>query len=173
MQAFYEDYFQFSSYFPVLPLGSAQTSRKRHSSYFYYPTRSPLPTEFFLNRFMPSVAAQKMSTSTKQSCKPPRESNHTKEKSSPLKKKPQSKQHVEEDLDSGDDSYYDKSKNDASDTDEQEDYKDYCKGGYHHVNIGDVYSDRYKVLRKVGWGHFSTVWLAWDMKYAGCAVSKN
>jgi len=115
---------------------------------------------------MPSVTKQKMSTSTKHSSKLSRESNKIKEKSSPLKKKPENKQqHIDADLDSCDDNYCDKSKNDGSDTDEQEDYKDYCKGGYHHVNIGDVYNDRYKVLRKVGWGHFSTVWLAWDMKY--------
>lgn len=52
-----------------------------------------------------------------------------------------------------------------SDSEEQEDTKDYCKGGYHPVNIGDVYNGRYKVIRKVGWGHFSTVWLCWDTKY--------
>lgn len=57
-----------------------------------------------------------------------------------------------------------KSKDDESDHDEQEDPKDYCKGGYHHVNIGEILNDRYKVLRKVGWGHFSTVWLSWDTK---------
>lgn len=62
------------------------------------------------------------------------------------------------------DSYEDDGK-DKSDNEEQEDPKDYCKGGYHHVNIGDVYNERYKVLRKVGWGHFSTVWLSWDIKY--------
>ena len=48
--------------------------------------------------------------------------------------------------------------------DEQEDSKDYCKGGYHVVNIGDTYSNRYNVIRKLGWGHFSTVWLCWDTK---------
>jgi serine/threonine-protein kinase SRPK1 len=74
---------------------------------------------------------------------------------------------VQDDLDSSCDEDVDpknKSKNDDSDHDEQEDSKDYCKGGYHHVNIGDIYNDRYKVLRKVGWGHFSTVWLSWDTK---------
>lgn len=51
-----------------------------------------------------------------------------------------------------------------SDDEEQESPKEYCPGGYHPVYIGDVYNARYKVLRKVGWGHFSTVWLVWDMK---------
>jgi serine/threonine-protein kinase SRPK2 len=27
-----------------------------------------------------------------------------------------------------------------------------------------LYSQRYHVLRKLGWGHFSTVWLCWDFK---------
>ena len=26
-----------------------------------------------------------------------------------------------------------------------------------------MYQERYIVLRKVGWGHFSTVWLGWDL----------
>lgn len=56
--------------------------------------------------------------------------------------------------------------NDESDGEEQEDPKEYIKGGYHPINIGDVFSGRYKVLRKVGWGHFSTVWLCWDSKYS-------
>jgi serine/threonine protein kinase len=30
------------------------------------------------------------------------------------------------------------------------------------VQIGDVYHDRYTVEKKLGWGHFSTVWLASD-----------
>lgn len=36
-------------------------------------------------------------------------------------------------------------------------------GGYHHVKIGDLFNGRYHVIRKLGWGHFSTVWLAWDI----------
>ncbi|KAG1670928.1 SRSF protein kinase 1 [Nymphon striatum] len=51
----------------------------------------------------------------------------------------------------------------GSDDDEQEDPKDYCKGGYHPVKIGDLFNGRYHVIRKLGWGHFSTVWLCWDL----------
>ncbi|KAL0947838.1 hypothetical protein HGRIS_013900 [Hohenbuehelia grisea] len=50
-------------------------------------------------------------------------------------------------------------------TEDEEDWEDYVKGGYHPVKIGDLFSDaRYKVVRKLGWGHFSTVWLAHDQK---------
>ncbi|KAG8450984.1 hypothetical protein GDO86_003313 [Hymenochirus boettgeri] len=52
----------------------------------------------------------------------------------------------------------------GSDDDEQEDPNDYCKGGYHHVKIGDLFCGRYHVIRKLGWGHFSTVWLSWDIQ---------
>lgn len=51
----------------------------------------------------------------------------------------------------------------SSDEEEQEDSGDYCKGGYHPVKIGDVFQGRYRVTRKLGWGHFSTVWLCWDL----------
>ncbi|KAG8897008.1 serine/threonine protein kinase, CMGC group [Tulasnella sp. 403] len=50
-------------------------------------------------------------------------------------------------------------------TEDEEDLEDYIKGGYHPVHIGDTFSDgRYIVVRKLGWGHFSTVWLAKDTK---------
>lgn len=46
---------------------------------------------------------------------------------------------------------------------EEEDSEDYCKGGYHPVSVGETYKDgRYIVVRKLGWGHFSTVWLSRD-----------
>jgi len=41
----------------------------------------------------------------------------------------------------------------------------YRKGGYHHVTVGEMYNGRYKVIAKLGWGHFSTVWLCQDMSY--------
>ncbi|KAK7793906.1 hypothetical protein R5R35_003583 [Gryllus longicercus] len=52
----------------------------------------------------------------------------------------------------------------GSDDDEQEDPRDYCRGGYHPVRIGDLFHNRYHVVRKLGWGHFSTVWLCWDLQ---------
>ncbi|KAI5084457.1 hypothetical protein GOP47_0000626 [Adiantum capillus-veneris] len=42
---------------------------------------------------------------------------------------------------------------------------DYRRGGYHAVRLGDTFKNgRYMVQRKLGWGHFSTVWLAWDVQ---------
>ncbi|RXW20011.1 hypothetical protein EST38_g5845 [Candolleomyces aberdarensis] len=50
-------------------------------------------------------------------------------------------------------------------TEDEEDWEDYVKGGYHPVKIGDEFSEgRYVIVRKLGWGHFSTVWLARDNK---------
>jgi serine/threonine-protein kinase SRPK3 len=49
-----------------------------------------------------------------------------------------------------------------SDSDDCEDPKGYKSGGYHPVNIGDRYSGNmahYTVIEKLGWGHFSTVWM--------------
>lgn len=48
--------------------------------------------------------------------------------------------------------------------DEDEGKEGYKKGGYHPVNIDDLFKGRYRVLEKLGWGHFSTVWLCQDQK---------
>jgi serine/threonine protein kinase len=52
----------------------------------------------------------------------------------------------------------------ANSSGSEEDEEDYRRGGYHPVQIGDLYNNRYQILRKLGWGHFSTVWLAKDQK---------
>ncbi|KAJ5812377.1 hypothetical protein N7474_008678 [Penicillium riverlandense] len=45
----------------------------------------------------------------------------------------------------------------------QEPLSRYKSGGYHPVTIGDTFKeDRYKTHHKLGWGGFSTVWLAHD-----------
>ena len=42
----------------------------------------------------------------------------------------------------------------------------YRIGGFHPVDIGDTFkADRYKIVRKLGHGQNSTVWLAQDTKY--------
>ncbi|KAI0823116.1 Pkinase-domain-containing protein [Trametes gibbosa] len=51
---------------------------------------------------------------------------------------------------------------DASSKDEEAP-ADYNSGGYLQVKINDSFKDgRYLVTRKLGWGHFSTVWLVKD-----------
>ncbi|CAJ1409019.1 unnamed protein product [Effrenium voratum] len=52
----------------------------------------------------------------------------------------------------------------------------YRKGGYHPVHIGEIYNGRYHVLAKLGWGHFSTVWLCQDLqvtRYVAMKVQKS
>ena len=49
--------------------------------------------------------------------------------------------------------------------DEDEGIEDYKLGGYHTVHVGEVINNRYVVIQKIGWGHFSTVWLSKDFKY--------
>lgn len=40
----------------------------------------------------------------------------------------------------------------------------YCPGGYHPVRIGDRFSNgKYEVISKLGYGLYSTVWLARDI----------
>ncbi|RYQ81245.1 hypothetical protein Ahy_Scaffold1g107225 [Arachis hypogaea] len=46
---------------------------------------------------------------------------------------------------------------------DDEGFDSYRKGGYHAVRIGDQFAGgRYIAQRKLGWGQFSTVWLAYD-----------
>lgn len=61
-------------------------------------------------------------------------------------------------------------RSEASDySSEDEGTEDYRRGGYHAVQIGDKFKNgRYMVQRKLGWGHFSTVWLAWDTQGSVC-----
>ncbi|KAK9464507.1 kinase-like domain-containing protein [Lipomyces arxii] len=54
------------------------------------------------------------------------------------------------------------SSSDSASTNDEEALEDYCKGGYHPVAIGETFNSRYTIVRKLGWGHFSTVWLAKD-----------
>lgn len=57
---------------------------------------------------------------------------------------------------------------------QEENAGDYKRGGYHPVVKGETYYShafdrRYIVLRKLGWGHFSTVWLAKALDADGAA----
>jgi len=42
----------------------------------------------------------------------------------------------------------------------------YRPGGYHPVHLGDVYGQKYRVIHKLGFGAYSTVWLARDLESA-------
>lgn len=53
-----------------------------------------------------------------------------------------------------------------------EDNSDYKPGGYHPVKIKDSFKDgRYRIVSKLGWGHFSTVWLCTDSEQSIVAAS--
>jgi serine/threonine-protein kinase SRPK3 len=53
---------------------------------------------------------------------------------------------------------------DPGDVDEGRDV--YRPGGFHPVYIGDVYADKYKIMNKIGYGVYSTVWLVRDLTTA-------
>ncbi|KAL1492933.1 hypothetical protein ABEB36_011097 [Hypothenemus hampei] len=60
----------------------------------------------------------------------------------------------------------------------QEDEAEYEAGGYMPINTGDVLRNQYKVCRKLGWGHFSTVWLCKNLyengpKYVALKICKS
>uniref|UniRef100_A0A7S3NP35 non-specific serine/threonine protein kinase n=1 Tax=Aureoumbra lagunensis TaxID=44058 RepID=A0A7S3NP35_9STRA len=65
---------------------------------------------------------------------------------------------------------------DVSDLD-GEDSDGYRPGGYHPIAIGDeLRNGRYVVIEKLGWGHFSTVWLVEDTsnhKFCALKVQKS
>ena len=47
----------------------------------------------------------------------------------------------------------------------EEDFNAYRPGGFHPVALGDTLKgDRYNIQHKLGWGGFSTVWLARDRR---------
>ncbi|CAN1170229.1 Serine/threonine-protein kinase SRPK [Linum perenne] len=65
----------------------------------------------------------------------------------------------------------------SSASDEDEGIDSYRKGGYHAVRIGDPFNaGRYIAQRKLGWGQFSTVWLAYDTQsynYVALKIQKS
>ncbi|KAH7689892.1 Non-specific serine/threonine protein kinase protein [Dioscorea alata] len=65
----------------------------------------------------------------------------------------------------------------SSSGEEDEGIDEYRKGGYHAVRHGDSFAaGRYIAQRKLGWGHFSTVWLAFDThskKFVALKIQKS
>ncbi|KAL6011963.1 hypothetical protein ACLOJK_002430 [Asimina triloba] len=60
----------------------------------------------------------------------------------------------------------------SSSSEEDEGREGYRKGGYHAVRPGDPFGGgRYIAQRKLGWGNFSTVWLAYDVKFSFLSFS--
>ncbi|KAL5580188.1 hypothetical protein UlMin_012630 [Ulmus minor] len=69
-------------------------------------------------------------------------------------------------------------RNELSDfSSEDEGTEDYRQGGYHAVRSGDTFKNGcYVAQSKLGWGHFSTVWLAWDTqrsRYVALKIQKS
>ncbi|CAO3583101.1 unnamed protein product [Absidia cylindrospora] len=60
---------------------------------------------------------------------------------------------------------------------DEEDINDYKQGGYHVVQVGDsFYNGRYIIDSRMGWGYFSTVWLAKDTlvnRYVALKIVKS
>ncbi|XP_059439977.1 uncharacterized protein LOC132172481 [Corylus avellana] len=60
---------------------------------------------------------------------------------------------------------------------DEEGMESYRKGGYHAVRVGDQFAGgRYIAQRKLGWGQFSTVWLAYDTRtsqYVALKIQKS
>lgn len=63
-----------------------------------------------------------------------------------------------------------------SDFAQKESPSQYKVGGYHPVAVGDVFKDRYYAIHKLGWGHFSVVWMcfdSWMERYCAIKVVKS
>ena len=59
-----------------------------------------------------------------------------------------------------------------SNTSVDEGLEDYKIDGYHPVHIGEILLERYVIMQKLGFGHFSTAWLALDSKYGNYVCIK-
>lgn len=44
-----------------------------------------------------------------------------------------------------------------------EELDDYGVNGYHPAHVGEILDSKYVLVKKLGWGHFSTVWLAFKL----------
>eukprot|EP00794_Sanderia_malayensis_P005974 gene5974-6670_t len=128
--------------------------------------------KFLINKVSVSLGDAKVKQAKKRRAKPPASKVQGKIKEDPTKKQQSKRNGMQA---SNDDDYRHESSESSDEEytesdEEQEDPADYCKGGYHVVKIGDLFSSRYHVIRKLGWGHFSTVWLSWDL-FGKCFVA--
>lgn len=51
----------------------------------------------------------------------------------------------------------------GEDDNDVEELDDYHLNGYHAAHVGEIIDSKYVLLKKLGWGHFSTVWLAFKL----------
>lgn len=56
-----------------------------------------------------------------------------------------------------------KSSSSESGDHDHEDFEDYRVDGYHPCHVGEIIDSKYVLLQKLGWGHFSCVWLAFKL----------
>ena len=90
-------------------------------------------------------------------------------------KKPEKKKFKLEKLELND-SFWDAYDSEYSSGSDVESIDDYKKDGYHPVFVGETFKNRYRVLKKLGWGAFSTVWFCHDMhqnKFVAIKVQKS
>ena len=59
-----------------------------------------------------------------------------------------------------------------TDSSEDEGLSDYKISGYHPVHIGEILLNRYIIIQKLGWGNYSTTWMAIDTKYKNYVAIK-
>ena len=59
-----------------------------------------------------------------------------------------------------------------TDSSEDEGLSDYKISGYHPVHIGEILLNRYIIIQKLGWGSYSTTWMAIDTKYKNYVAIK-
>lgn len=55
------------------------------------------------------------------------------------------------------------SNNEEIDDNDAESLGDFKEDGFHPTHVGEIIDSKYIVLKKLGWGHFSTVWLAYKL----------
>lgn len=55
------------------------------------------------------------------------------------------------------------SSSEDNDDNDIEELDDYGVNGYHAAHVGEILDSKYVLLKKLGWGHFSTVWLAFKL----------
>jgi serine/threonine protein kinase len=52
--------------------------------------------------------------------------------------------------------------------------EEFCPGGFHPVKLGDTFhNEKYRVIRKLGDGSYSTVWLAVNIGYVSLKLLLN